>query len=100
MVYFLVREDELSCQVEVTYGVRPGAPVAGDFFKHTSSRLNISRVVEQYYRDRDRDFQQASVKNIQTGRRKTTFGLDADLIPSGVSATPTAPDIKRLLTAL
>jgi hypothetical protein len=100
MTYFYVREDELSAQTEVTYGTKPGSPAAADFFKHTSSRINISRVTEQYYRDRDRDFQQASVKNVQIGRQKVNFGLDADLIPSGVSGTPTAPDIKRLLTAL
>jgi hypothetical protein len=100
MTYFLTREDELSIQAEVTYGTKPGSPASGDFFKHTSTRLGLSRVTEAYYRDRDRDFQQASVKQLFTGRQRSKISIDADLIPSGNAATPTAPDTKRVWKAL
>lgn len=96
MAYYLLREDELSTQVESTYGTKPGSPAAGDYFKHTSTRLTINRITETYYRDKDRDLAQASVKNVQIGRQKSTIGIDADLIPSGNAATPTAPDTKNL----
>jgi hypothetical protein len=98
-LYFLTREDEFSSQPEVTFNTKPGSPAAGDFFKHTTGRGQISRETNAYYRDKDNDFQQASVKNLQIGRQKSKWAIDADLIPSGNAATPTAPDTKNLWKA-
>lgn len=99
-VYFLVHEDELSVQPEVTYGVKPGVAAAADFFKHTSTRVGITRKLDRYYRDQDRDFQQASVKSAHTGRQSTGISIDGDLIPNGSAVTPTAPDTNNFWKAL
>ena len=37
---------------------------------------------------------------IQTGRKHTEISVSCDLIPSGVTGTPTAPDIDLLLKAI
>lgn len=95
---FLAREYELAIQREVTYGSSPGALVGGDFFKHTSLPL-VGREIERYYRDRDRDYNQASVLSVQKGRERSKISIEADLIPSGNAATPTAPDIDVVIEA-
>jgi hypothetical protein len=95
---FLARESELAIQREVTYGTSPGALVGADFFKHTSLPL-VGREIERYYRDRDRDYNQASVLSVQKGRERSKISIECDLIPSGNAATPTEPDIDVIVEA-
>lgn len=95
---FLAREYELAIQREVTYGVSPGALVGADFFKHTSLPL-VGREIERYFRDRDRDNNQASVLSVQKGRERSKLSIEADLIPSGNATTPTEPDIDVVIEA-
>lgn len=100
MANFLLRENELAVAKEVTYGTRPAAPAAGDFFKQTSSHVSIVGVVNDQARDRDRgQFQDASVYDHELGRRMSNVSIETDLIPSGVVGSPTAPDIDLLLEA-
>lgn len=94
--FYLLREDEFAVALESTYGVSPGSPAAGDFFKHTSTHAGIGHELEELYRDRDRDNGQASVKTLQTGRAKSPVKLEADVIPAGVTGAPTEPDTKNL----
>lgn len=98
--YYLERNDELAVAEETAYGTYASAPVGGDFFKHTSSSVSIVPNLEEGYRDRDRDSGQASVIDMFTGREKATIGVECDLIPSGNSGTPTAPDAHALLKAV
>lgn len=92
MPYYLLREDELAVKKETTYATSPGAAAAGDFFKHTSSHVGITHQLEERPRDQDRDNAQASVLTLLTGRESAQVSIEADIIPSGVTGTPTAPD--------
>lgn len=103
MATFLLNENELAVAKEVSYGTEPGGgpgPVAGDFFKHTSSHVGIVAVQEAEPNDRERDGASASVKTQFRGRKMTNVSIETDLIPSGNGSTPTAPDIDVLLEAL
>src|SRR5258706_15479891 len=95
----LEREHEISIQPEVTYGLDPGATAGTNFFKHTTPPDAVQRVIARYDPDQDNDYQQASVLSTQKGRESTTIKIEADLIPSGVTGTPTAPDIRQLIKA-
>jgi hypothetical protein len=95
---YLTREWELAIQLESAFGTSPGALAGTDFFKHTSS-LGFDRVVGQYYRDKDRDVNQADVITTHKGRESSKFSIACDLIPSGNAGTPTPPDIDVLLEA-
>lgn len=103
MATFLLNENELAIAKETTYGTEPGGgpgPVAGDFFKHTSTHVGIVAVQEAQANDQQRDGASASVSGQFLGRKSSTVSIETDLIPSGVSGTPTAPDIDVLLEAL
>jgi hypothetical protein len=94
----LLRDYILFVQPEATYGISPGALAGTDAFKHTGS-LPLNRKVERYFRSKDRDNGQASVLNVQPGRETAGVSIDCDLIPSGVTGTPTPPDIDELVKA-
>jgi hypothetical protein len=94
----LLRDYILFVQPEASYGVSPGALAGTDAFKHTGS-LPLSRKVERYFRSKDRDSGQASVLNVQPGRETGGVAIECDLIPSGVTGTPTPPDIDELVKA-
>jgi hypothetical protein len=96
MAYYLLRNDELAVNEEVTYGTSPGNPAGADYFKHTSAHVNITPDTEEAWRDRDRDGNQASVLENYTGRASRQVKIECDLVPSGVSGTPTAPDADLL----
>ncbi len=97
---FLEREHEISAQEEVTYATDPGAAAAGDSFKHQTGLDAVKRVIARYDRDKDRDYQQASVLSTQKGRESTTVKISGDLIPSGNATTPTVPDMDKLYKAI
>jgi hypothetical protein len=90
--YFLLRNDELAVVAEADYGVSAGDPVAGDFFKSESSRVDFSREQEVFKRDSDRDYGKGSVTEMHVGRRKSGFTIKGRVVPSGNAVTPTAPD--------
>lgn len=100
MAYFLLRENEFAVAKEVTYATAPGVPAAGDFFKHTSSHVGLVPNTAAAYRDRDRDVGQASVTTMFTGRRTQSVTIETDVVPSGVTGTPTAPDVDVQLEAV
>lgn len=102
MPTFLLNQNELAVAKEVTYGTEPGGPgpVAGDFFKHTSTHVGIVPVQGAQPNDRQRDGASASVYGQFLGRKSSTVSIETDLIPSGNASTPTAPDIDVLLEAL
>lgn len=94
--YALLREVELAILAESTYGTSPGTPVGADFFKH-QSRLHITPVQARARRDRDGDYQQASVLQApQKGRSMSNLKIDCEVIPSGNASTITAPDTDLL----
>ena len=98
--YYNDRESEIAVQDEAAaYGVTPGALVGGDFFKHTSGHEGFQPELEQMPRDRDKDNNQGSVLLTQTGRKRTKVSVEADVIPSGNSSTPTEPDTDLLWKA-
>lgn len=98
--YWLKRDEEIAVQEETAYGVSPGALAGTDFFKATSGHEGFVSKLEELPRDRDHDKGQASVLEIQTGRKHTEISVSCDLIPSGVTGTPTPPDIDSLLKAI
>jgi hypothetical protein len=98
--FYLLRNDEFAVQEEAAYGTSPGALAGGDFFKHTSPSVAVVPELEELYRDRDRDNAQASVLELQTGRKRSQVALEMDLIPSGVTGTPTPPDPSAFWKAL
>ncbi len=85
-------------QLEAAFNTSPGALVGADAFKHTGGKA-IKKVVSQRPRDQDRDNAQPSVITTQKGRESTEISIEAQLIPSGNSATPTEPDYDALLEA-
>lgn len=97
--YFLTRDSELAVQEEATYGTSPGALVGADFFKHTSSHVEIAREFDMLPRDMDRDNNQASILNVYQGRKRSKIGIKCKVIPSGNASTPTAPDADSLYKA-
>jgi hypothetical protein len=95
----LVREHELAVQAEATYGTDPGAVGAGDFFKASANPDAVRRVIARYRRNKDRDYQQASVITTLKGREHSEVTIVGDLIPSGNATTPTEPDVDELIKA-
>ena len=97
--FYLTREVELAVQEETSYGTSPGAVVGADMFKHTS-RLHITPKRERIYRDKDADYQQASIlAPAQKGRESSDVKIQTDVVPSGNAATITEPDVDVLLKA-
>jgi hypothetical protein len=96
----LEREHEMAVQEETTYGTDPGAVGATNFFKHQSDVGAVERVIARYDRDMDRDFGQASVLSTQKGRESTKISIKGDVIPAGVTGTPTNPDMNALFRAI
>jgi hypothetical protein len=79
-------------QKEVTYGVSPGALVAGDGFMSRTASL-LTKIVERRDRDMDGDGL-TSVNTTQLGRESGTFDTgECDVVPSGNATTPTQPDM-------
>ncbi len=94
---FLEREHEMAAQAEASYGVDPGACVAGDFFKHqTGSDAVEAGMPARYDRDQDADYDQASVLSTQLGRKSSKVKIEGDVVPSGNGTTPAEPDMDLL----
>lgn len=93
MTVFVKTDYEHAAQVEATYNTSPGALAGTDFFRCQSAFM-FKRVQARYDRDQDSD-NSASVLTTQRGRESCTFEVTGDIIPSGVTGTPTEPDMDQ-----
>lgn len=85
-------------EVEATYADIAATPSAGDAFRSRTKNLGFKSVVARLDRDQDAD-RSASVHSTALGRRSASFEFEAALCPSGVTGTPTAPDMGEFFRA-
>jgi hypothetical protein len=95
---FITRDFELFAQLESAWGTSPGALAGADAFK-SRTKFPFKRNKARYDRDNDMDNGQRSVLTTQGGRESGGWSASLDVIPSGVSATPTEPDVDPFLEA-
>jgi hypothetical protein len=88
---------ELFVKTESSYGDAAATPSAGDAVR-TRTRFPFKREKARLYRDQDMDGT-SSVASVAGGREHGTWEIPAALTPSGVSATPTAPDLGEVFKA-
>jgi hypothetical protein len=85
-------------EVEASYGDTTATPAAGDAFLCRDRTLIFKRVLERLDRDQDADAT-TSVHTTQKGRESATWEVNAAITPSGVTGTPTAPDMGEFFRA-
>jgi len=85
-------------EVEASYGDTTATPAAGDAYLSRDRTLQFKRIVERLDRDQDADGT-ASVHTTQKGRESSTWEVNAAITPSGITATPTAPDMGEFFRA-
>ncbi len=95
---FITRDFELFVQLESAWGTSPGALAGADAFR-SRTKFPFKRNKGRYDRDNDMDNGQRSVLTTQGGRESGGWSASLDVIPSGVSATPTEPDVDPFLEA-
>lgn len=79
-------------EVEGTYGDITATPAGGDAHRTRVRNLGFKSVVARLDRDQDSD-RSASVHSTALGRRSAEAEVTAALASSGVTGTPTAPDL-------
>jgi hypothetical protein len=97
MTVFVETDFEAAVQLEAAFNTSPGALAAADFFRCQTGFL-FKRDQARYDRSKDKD-NSASVLTTQRGRESSTWQVTGDLIPSGVTGTPTAPDMDQFFEA-
>jgi hypothetical protein len=97
MTIYVKTDFEHAVQLEVAFNTSPGALAGADFFRCQSAFM-FKREQARYDRDQDSD-NSASVLTTQRGRESSTWEVTGDLIPSGVTGTPTAPDMDAFFEA-
>jgi hypothetical protein len=85
-------------EVEVTYGDITATPAAGDAVRLRTKNLSFKPVITRLNRDQDAD-RSASRVLPAPGRISATFEIMAALASSGVTGTPTPPDLGEHLRA-
>ena len=85
-------------EVEAAYGETTATPAAGDAFRSRTKTLMFKRVLERLDRDQDAD-RTMTVHTTQAGRESATWEVEAAITPSGVTGTPTAPDMGEFFRA-
>lgn len=85
-------------KLEASYGATNATPAGGDAIRTRTKTLMFKRVLERLDRDQDAD-RTMTVHTTQKGRESCTWEVEAALTPSGVTGTPTAPDMWDLFRA-
>lgn len=96
----LTRDTTLLAGLESTWGVDPVLSGADAFDHKVLTGVGFERNIARYNRTDDRSPAVADILSTQRGRESTAVEVAADLVPSGNSITPTAPDIDPFFHAL